>query len=923
MLARTQVSKSIISLLGAAVILSILLTGCSKEANPTPLAGTAATPGPTAVSAPAALPTLAGTPSPANTQAPAPGPTSVSKPAIAPIPQGSPSPESAQTPIPAPTPRAAPSANSNPANVRYQWDGAVVRLTWEALDGTDYYNIYHSDDADSNCRVDAGGAPSNCNRLVAGVLGTAYVHTRPDLDRNYYWVSACNSGGCSSVDSGNPASPSVPELPVPSAPGNAQYEWNGAVIRLTWDAVAGAEFYKVYYDDFSGDSCVVREGRPSFCKELSGGAVAAAYVHTKPDMDRNYYWVAACNSGGCSGVDGDNPAREHGNSQAPADGNQRQPSTIASPPAPGNAQYEWIGPMVRLTWDIAAGADYYRVYHDGLFDDNCTVREGRPSFCEELTGGAVGTAYIHTEPDADRNYYWVAACNSGGCSGVDSGNPANAIVESRAGAGGNNVARSPAGKPAPPADSRYEWVNSMIRLTWDPVAGADYYGVFHDDFFGPDAKCPNFCKELAGGIVGTGYLHVRPAMDRSHNYWIVACNAAGCSGFDPGNRARSEVVADAWVLMGATPLHRAAFESGTGPVEELLDQGASVGAVAGIRHNETDLELTGLTPLHYAALNNSEPSVVALLLEGGAPVGAESEHDGVTPLHLAAAYNPEPGVASLLLDRGADIEAADREGQAPLVWAGLMGNLSAAQLLLDRGADVAARSDTGSTSLHAAAAFQSNTELIVLLLDRGADIKAADESGGTPLHFAAINPEQSVATLLLDRGAEIEARTNTGRTPLHVAVLSENSEVIALLLDRGASVQAKDERGLEPLHWAAGEGLVSTAVQLLGRGAGIEARTEGADYTPLHLAIGSEQPEMAAQLVARGADVNAATNDGWTPLHFAIWVEDEEMVSLLLERGADRNAESSDGVTPCELARESGRFRGSNVIESLCAPTSG
>ena len=37
------------------------------------------------------------------------------------------------------------------------------------------------------------------------MTGTQYTHNSPDDVRNYYWVVACNSGGCSDIDSANPA----------------------------------------------------------------------------------------------------------------------------------------------------------------------------------------------------------------------------------------------------------------------------------------------------------------------------------------------------------------------------------------------------------------------------------------------------------------------------------------------------------------------------------------------------------------------------------------------------------------------------------------------------------------------------------------------------------------------------------------------
>ena len=51
------------------------------------------------------------------------------------------------------------------------------------------------------------------------MVGTRYTHINPDDYENYYWVTACNSGGCSEIDSDNPATfidtrPVFPDQPA-------------------------------------------------------------------------------------------------------------------------------------------------------------------------------------------------------------------------------------------------------------------------------------------------------------------------------------------------------------------------------------------------------------------------------------------------------------------------------------------------------------------------------------------------------------------------------------------------------------------------------------------------------------------------------------------------------------------------------------
>ena len=78
-------------------------------------------------------------------------------------------------------------------------------VSWDAVQDADYYKIYHDDFWSSNCRLNSSGTPSFCEELAANVTGTSYTHANPDDDENYYWVVACNAGGCSEIDGNNPA----------------------------------------------------------------------------------------------------------------------------------------------------------------------------------------------------------------------------------------------------------------------------------------------------------------------------------------------------------------------------------------------------------------------------------------------------------------------------------------------------------------------------------------------------------------------------------------------------------------------------------------------------------------------------------------------------------------------------------------------
>ena len=218
-----------------------------------------------------------------------------------------------QTTSPGPTatlsPTAAPTKAvlSGPANVRYALEGSAIRVTWEVVEGADYYNVYHDGFFDSNCSLDAGGSASFCQEMATDIVDTHYLHTEPDGEENYYWVVACNQEGCSEIDSENPGGPIVDR---PGSPQSVTYDWEETAVRVSWEVVEGADYYNVYHDDFFDSSCSLGVGgSASFCEELATDIVETNYLHTEPEGEENYYWVVACNRGGCSEIDSENPAR--------------------------------------------------------------------------------------------------------------------------------------------------------------------------------------------------------------------------------------------------------------------------------------------------------------------------------------------------------------------------------------------------------------------------------------------------------------------------------------------------------------------------------------------------------------------------------------------------------------------------------------
>lgn len=92
-----------------------------------------------------------------------------------------------------------------PTDAQYAPAGSAIVISWEPAPGADSYTVYFDDFFDSSsCRVDSDGYARFCDELAAEVLIPRFVHIRPARGEEY-WVTACNSWHCTTIDGESPA----------------------------------------------------------------------------------------------------------------------------------------------------------------------------------------------------------------------------------------------------------------------------------------------------------------------------------------------------------------------------------------------------------------------------------------------------------------------------------------------------------------------------------------------------------------------------------------------------------------------------------------------------------------------------------------------------------------------------------------------
>ena len=227
----------------------------------------------------------------------------------------------------------------------------------------------------------------------------------------------------------------------------------------------------------------------------------------------------------------------------------------------------------------------------------------------------------------------------------------------------------------------------------------------------------------------------------------------------------------------------------------------------------------------YLAVDRNDLEEVRRLLDGGADVG--ENYDGYTLLHEAA-NDGSVALMELLLDRGANVNAREKYGYTPLMYAA--GNtyspydlqekrgIRGVNLLLNHGANpnIVARPNPesqtqigGFTALHIVAAVNS--------------VKTSCGSPGGCMPITLGESElalsRQVAEALVNRGANVHARDSAGKTPLDYAKEFGPPEYAAFFAslmnapvsgDAGVIVQIRAEIDALRMEIAALRALIST-----------------------------------------------------------------------------------------------------------------
>jgi ankyrin repeat protein len=133
----------------------------------------------------------------------------------------------------------------------------------------------------------------------------------------------------------------------------------------------------------------------------------------------------------------------------------------------------------------------------------------------------------------------------------------------------------------------------------------------------------------------------------------------------------------------------------------------------------------------------------------------------MNPLHAAASSGSFKLVRILIEYDPAYINARDKGGSTPLLWA--------------------------SEGRY----FKDDGSVLRFLLEHGADVNVQDKVGRTPLQYVSMNGTLEVVRLLLEHGADVKVKNSFGKTALQEAARKGRGEVVELLRAHGANCKFK------------------------------------------------------------------------------------------------------------------------------------
>jgi hypothetical protein len=280
-----------------------------------------------------------------------------------------------------------------------------LSVSWQAAELAESYEVWLGTTNNSGQAQKQGGDIIGLSTAITGLTnGTIY----------YVWIRAKNIIGVSDF------SPSASTKPIGNM-GAVTVSAGNQQLSISWDAVAGADQYEIYYS-------TANTMPPSPVQTVSTTTATISYIVNGTTY---YVWVRGINAHGAGGYSSPVIGTPIGNASAP---------TLI----PGNAR-------IIVSWNAIAGADQYEVFYGTDVNPPPTAAQtvNAPATTATITGLTNGASYN----------VWIRGKTATGTGAYSA--PANAKPIGAMG----TVTLNAEGQ--------------QLVVSWSTVAGADQYEVYY------------------------------------------------------------------------------------------------------------------------------------------------------------------------------------------------------------------------------------------------------------------------------------------------------------------------------------------------------------------------------------------------------------------------------------------------------------
>ena len=288
-----------------------------------------------------------------------------------------------------------------------------VKLNWNSVPNADKYRVYYKNRKGEWTRMAETSSTSYLDTDVN--FGTIYTYTIRCVDNDGDFISSFNSAGWKHTHQG---------LATPQLTG---FESNASGVKLSWNAVPGAEKYRVYYKNSGGGWTRFGEtASTTFTDEIV--TAGNSYTYTIRCVDKDGDFTSDYNKNGW-----------------------RYTYTGVETPQFVSMTSEAKG--IRLKWNAVAGASKYRLYYKGKDGEWKRLGEtASTEFVDDIV--TAGSTYTYTIRALNGKGRLISGYNKDGSSCKYDG-------------------------VATPQITRLENTSKGVQITWDRVEGASNYRVFY------------------------------------------------------------------------------------------------------------------------------------------------------------------------------------------------------------------------------------------------------------------------------------------------------------------------------------------------------------------------------------------------------------------------------------------------------------